>query len=399
MTVLRVTERALAAGFSPATPSAAVFLHAGWRSCGTWLWAALRDSGTVRAFYEPLHEDLARLDHAAIGAFSPGSWGSGHGPGAPYFAEFAGALNPSGRGVAGYHPRFAFDDFFTDSDHADPALEAYVSDLLHRATAEGRLPVLKFCRSLGRVAWFERHFPSALHAVVVRDPWAQWSSARAQLERDKNRYFVLAPFVILARNADNPLLQAGLAHLRVKLPPHLGRDLQLTTSVCWHHIKHLGWRDRYRGFLAFWTASNIAALSGNSLAIDADALGTDAEHRTAVQDAMNAATGLPLSLMPRPDADALAPLAREDAAEAARAAADALSFLAAERHRLAPHRALLMEYKLRSLAAGATPSNGPIGPVQPPAFAYASATAYVAVTRALYPLRRAHYHFDRWSRA
>lgn len=399
MTVLRVAERALAAGFSPATPSAgAVFLHAGWRSCGTWLWAALRDSDTVRAFYEPLHEDLAHLDRAAIGAFSPGSWGSGHGPGAPYFAEFADVLAPGGRGVAGYHPRFAFDDFFAGPDRADPALEAYVRDLLDRAAAEGRLPVLKFCRSLGRVPWFERHFPSAFHAVIVRDPWAQWTSARAQLQRDKNRYFVLAPFVILARNAHDPLLAAALAHLRVKLPPHLGRDLRLTTSVCWHHVKHLGWRDRYRGFLAFWTASNIAALSGNALAIDADALSADAEHRTAVQDAMNAACGLPLSLMPRPDADRSAPATRDEAAEAARAADDALSFLAAERHRLAPHRAELVEYKLRSHAGGATPSEGPIGPIQPPAFAYASAAAYVAATRALYPLRRAHYHFDRWTR-
>src|SRR5580698_1161090 len=148
MTVLRVAERALVSGFSPAHQSgAAVFLHAGWRSCGTWLWATLRGSDTVRAFYEPLHEDLATLDRAAIGAFSLESWGSGHGPSDPYFAEFAGALNRSGRGVAGYHRRFAFDDFFAGPDHQDPALEAYIDGLLHHAVSEGRLPVLKFCRS------------------------------------------------------------------------------------------------------------------------------------------------------------------------------------------------------------------------------------------------------------
>jgi hypothetical protein len=396
MTVLRAAERALAAGFSPATPSAdAVLLHAGWRSCGTWLWATLRDSDTVRAFYEPLHEDLARLDRMAIGAFSPGSWGSGHGPGAPYFAEFTGVLNKNGRGVAGYHPRFAFDDFFADPERADPPLEAYVSDLLHHAAAEGRLPVLKFCRSLGRVPWFERHFPSAFHAVIVRDPRAQWSSARAQLERDKNRYFVLAPFVIVARNIHHPLMASAAAHLRVKLPPHLGRDLGLTTSVCWHHVKHLTWADRYRGFLAFWTASNIAALSGDALAIDADALGADEEHRTAVQDAMNAATGLPLSLAPRPDTDAPA---RDNAAEATSAASDALAFLNTQRHRLTPHRALLLEQKLLSHAAGAAPHETPIGPIEAQAPAYATAVAYVAATRALYPLRRAHYHVDRWLR-
>ena len=396
MTVLRVAERALAAGFSPATPSAgAVFLHAGWRSCGTWLWATLRDSDTVRAYYEPLHEDLARLDRAAISAFSPASWGSGHGPGAPYFAEFAGVLNQGGRGVAGYHRRFAFDDFFAAPDRADPVLEAYVNDLLHHAAADGRVPVLKFCRSLGRVPWFERHFPTAVHAVVVRDPWAQWRSARAQLERDKNRYFVLAPFVILARNTHDPLMAAALAHLRVRLPPNLGSDLNLTTSVCWHHIKHLSWADRYRGFLAFWSASNIAALSGAALAIDADALITSTDHRATVQDAISTATGLPLLLAPGPDADAPPPR-RENEAEASRAAAEALAFLNTQRHRLAPHRAQLLEQKLHAHAAGAASHETPIAPIEPRASAYAAAVAYVAATRALYPLRRAHYHVDRW---
>jgi len=399
MTVLRVAERALASGFSPASQSAAaMFLHAGWRSCGTWLWATLRGSDTVRAFYEPLHEDLARLDRAAIGAFSPGSWGSGHGAGAPYFAEFAGMLNRHRRGVALYDRRFAFDDFFAGPERADPALEAYINSLLLHATAEGRLPVLKFCRSLGRVAWLERHFPAALHAVVVRDPRAQWSSARAQLERDKNRYFVLAPFVILARNAHDPLLAAALAHLRVKLPPHLGSGLALTTDVCWHHIKHLSWADRYRGFLAFWAASNVAALSGEALVIDADALRTDPDHRAAVQDRMSAATGLPLSLTPRSGSGAPAPIEAGSGAEASRAAADALAFVAGQKHRLAPHRAALLERKLLACAAGAAPRDGPIAPIEASAPAYAGAAAYVVATRALYPLRRAHYHFDRWVR-
>jgi hypothetical protein len=397
MTVLRVAERALASGFSPATQSgAALFLHAGWRSCGTWLWATLRDSDSVRAFYEPLHEDLARLDRTAIGAFSPESWGSGHGPGAPYFAEFANMLNPNGRGVAGYQPRFAFDDFFAPADRADPALETYIDSLLRHAVAEGRLPVLKFCRSQGRVTWMERHFPNSLHAVVVRDPRAQWHSARAQLERDKNRYFVLAPFVILARNEGDPLLAEALAHLRVKLPPHLGHDLALTTEVCWHHVKHLGWADRYRGFLALWAACSVAALSGDAMVIDADALTADPAQRAAVEDQMRAATGLELSLRPRPGSAAPWPSTGADAADAARAAADALAFLAAQHHRLAPQRAMLLERKLLACAAGAAPDTGPLAPMPAPATAYLGAAAYVAATRALYPLRRAHFHVDRW---
>jgi hypothetical protein len=403
MTVLHVAERAPAPGSIPAATgaegreagsAAAIFLHAGWRSCGTWLWERLRDSQTVHAFYEPLHEDLTRLDRVAISGFSPDSWGSGHGPGAPYFAEFAGLLQQNGRGVAGYAQRFAFDNFFTAADHSDPELEAYIANLLRHAWSQNRLPVLKFARSQGRVAWLERQFPDACHAVVLRDPWSQWLSARAQLERDKNRYFVLAPFVILARNARDPLLAAAIAHLGVKLPPDLGGGLHITRDVCWHHVKQLSWAERYRGFLALWAAGGVASLSGNAMVIDTEALATDPAHRMAVEDAMQGASGLPLALRPRPAIRSDEMAAQNT--DAASAAAAALEFLAAHRERLATDRAQLVETKLIAAAAGA--KAGPIGARLPGPAAYASAVAYLAATRLLYPLRRAHFHVDQWVR-
>jgi len=77
MQIVREAERPAAAAFEAISrtdtdlvrqrgPAAAIFLHSGWRSCGTWLWEALRECRTVRAYYEPLHEDLDSLDRAAL---------------------------------------------------------------------------------------------------------------------------------------------------------------------------------------------------------------------------------------------------------------------------------------------------------------------------------------------
>ncbi len=403
MTVLRAAERPLAPGLSPAAPSAAVgttavFLHAGWRSCGTWLWATLRADPGVRAFYEPLHEDFDRLDLSAIGAFSPDSWGSGHGPDAPYFAEFAALLNRRGTGVEGYRQSFAFDDYFAGAHHEAPALQAYLQGLLNSGQAEGRLPVLKLARSQGRVAWMERHFPDALHAVVLRDPVAQWRSARAQLERDGNRYFILAPYMIIARNAGHALLASALAHLQVRLPPVVGPSLDVTRDACWYHVKNLSWAERYRGFLAFWAASSLASLSGAALVIDADALSEDADHRAAVEAVLRASTCLPVALRPRAGAGEQESGTAAERRDAIQAAAAAVDFVSAHAHLLAPERAAALRAKMAPAAVGDDPVRAAYGSISPSRYAHAAAAAYVAATRVLHPLRRAHFHLDQWQR-
>jgi hypothetical protein len=392
----------------------AVFLHSGWRSCGTWLWDVLREKPGVRAYYEPLHEGLASLDRDAIGQFRPDSWGSGHGGGAPYFTEFGDLLKPGG-GVAGYQRRFAFDDFFAAPGTDDPALRAYLDGLLAHAHREGRLPVLKFCRSLGRVGWLERQFPNALHVVMVRDPVAQWRSARLQMERDLNHYFVLAPFLILSRNATHKLLADAMRALDVSLPPWLSDDLGVTTTVCWRHVQKLDWAGRYRAFLALWAASAVAALSSDAMVIDADSLG-DADTRAAAEHGLSAAIGLDVALADTaqpPTSTAWLGNAAE-AEDAACASLAALAFVTAHREKLAPDHVRLLARKLTPHFAPPAGTNLPVltraavaqGPVrasapvtrQAPWLRTMDAVAYVALARASYPLRRAHFHLDRWLR-
>ncbi len=389
------------------TAVAAIFLHAGWRSCGTWLWETLRESSHVRAFYEPLHEELARLDRAALGHFSPASWASGHSPGAPYFTEYASRLKPGGSGMRGYATRFAFDDFFADPAEHDPALEDYLRGLIASARAEGRLPVLKFCRSLGRVPWMARRFPEAFHAVVLRDPVAQWQSARRQMELAKNRYFVLAPFLILARNVHHPLLADAIARLEVPMPPHLSNDLSVTTQVCWHHVQRLNWAERYRGFLALWVASSLTSLRADVSVIDADLLSTDPRHRAAVEQALGGAARLQLTLVPGRglEDDARWIGSPAEAQDAVRAAFAALDFVSAWRGAVrAPHAALLAR-KLTPRFTGArgrpltreylTPA-APRRRLVPDSLRKIEAAIYVTAARLTYPLRRAHFHFRQW---
>ena len=389
----------------------AVFLHAGWRSCGTWLWDVLRESPAVRAFYEPLHEGMADLDRAAIGQFRPDNWGSGHGGGAPYFTEFAALLNPSGRGVECYRQRFAFHDFFAEPDRDDPALSAYLARLIDAARLEGRLPVLKFCRSMGRVGWMERQFPNALHAVILRDPVAQWRSARLQMERDSNHYFVLAPFLILARNAAHPLLADALKRLDVCLPPHLSDDPGIIQTTCWRHVQRLSWADRYRGFLALWSATALTALSTGAMVIDSDLLQSDVAHRDEAGQALGAALGqgggVRLDLSPEPAREQVWVGSKAEAEDAARAALAALGYMTAHQHLLAPDRARLVTRKLTpsfeppvgaaipALTGAALP---PVRPIRhaPMLLRYVDAVVYLALSRASYPLRRGHYYVRRW---
>ncbi len=390
-----------------APPPRAIFLHAGWRSRGTWLWDRLRAEAGVKAYYEPLHENLAVLNRAEINHFRPDSWGSGHGDSAPYFKEFADLLSPRGRGVRLYQRRFAFDDFFMPPNRADPGLEAYLRELLAVAQAEGRRPVLKFCRSLGRIGWMMERFPDALHTVLLRDPASQWRSSRRQMDEDGNRYFLLAPFLIMARNPENRLLADAMRRLNVPPPARIGSNFGLTVTTTWRHVQRLDWAQRYRGFLAVWSATAVAACASGADVIDADSLGSDPSHR-AVVEGWFAEAGMAVDLHPSraPEPAGAWAGTAEEARDAATAALAALDFVQA-------HRAMLPEGQARYLARTLAPTFRMPGgeslhltraalpaaraPEAPPMkLRQLDAAFYVAAQRAVYPLRRAHYYVWRW---
>ena len=369
-------------------PARAVFLHTGWRSAGTWLWSRCRELGNVAAFYEPLHEAASTLRRSDIARIRPGSWQSNHGETAPYFEEYRALIPRYRRGVPLYDPSFAFDDFFIGPDQDAPALEAYLAGLLASAELAGRAGVLKFCRSLGRVGWMEARFPHALHAVVLRDPVAQWRSCQRLLTHERNRYFTLAPALVLARNAGTPLVQEAAARLGVQLPRLESPDLAYGIETVWRHLKRQDDAERYRTYLAYWTLTALSAVRGRAMVIDTAQLATSASHREEVERALAASLGSPINLRPQ------APDAAGTPAPDQFAAHHAAASLAREwRDRLSADRLALVLDRLDPGPAtpGRVTVQGWTLPAVPqPRWSVLPTTVLVLFARALQPLRRWH---------
>lgn len=276
-----------------------VFLHTAWRGRGTWLWSGLRRAPSVMAFYEPLHEALATLTPGGIAATRPDSWPSGHETMAPYWTEFAALLRTDRPGVPGFRTGFTLDLAFAGADMVQPELAAYLLGLLRHAAKAGQTPVLKFCRSLGRVAWMQATFPDALHVVVLRQPEAQWHSARQQLDMHGNPYFIAMPLLMLARNAEAPLVADACRALRIRPPAHRllrQADLPKAMEACLRLVEHLSWADRYRFFLAHWMAGTLSALTTDGPVVDADMLVWSAQYRREVTAAIQHRSDLRMAL-------------------------------------------------------------------------------------------------------
>lgn len=402
--------------FAPKTDGAlpAVFLHTGWRSGGTWLWSRCRVSARVQAFYEPLHEQMATLNMRRIMALRPGSWVSHHSETAPYFQEYRGLISTRGRGVEGYQARFAFDSFFLSPADADDGLRDYIGGLMAGPAASGEVGVFKFCRSLGRVGWFEAQFPSALHAVVLRDPLGQWQSSQRLLREQRNRYFAVAPILVLARNAGHERVREAAEAMRLRLPRLASTDMAYGLEVCARYLRGLDDAARYRAFLAFWTASTIAALESRALVLETSRIVADTACREAAEAMLRARIGETICLQSR-EAPVTAQLqgaaltARD--IEAAHLAAGGLAY--GYRATLAPGRLELILGRLSaepSLFSGAMarpPRCVAAGPLTPAAegrrlsLPRVPTAGLVVMARVLHRMRRLHgavvWHGRRWA--
>jgi hypothetical protein len=272
-----------------------VFLHCGWRTRGTWIWNRFRGMPGVTAYYEPLGDPLARIRLNTLASMNAGSWPSGHrGVDRPYFDEFRPLLRPGRQGVRGYQSRFATADFFAAPDAELPELYAYLRSLLHVAQERGDQPVLKFCRSLGRIGWMRRHFPDAIHVVVMRDPFTQFASSLRQFVRNGNGYFLAMPLLLLAMNRDLPLIRHCTRHLGVELPhcprhcpphspPHCPphwTEPRTDAAACEAYLRDGTPTSWYRGFLAFWVATAAMMPETVDLIVDSDALAHSRSYRS-----------------------------------------------------------------------------------------------------------------------
>lgn len=268
-----------------------VFLHTGWRSCGTWLWSRFRSLPQVMAYYEPLHPLLADKS-GNVRKAHPQAWDSGH-PDMemPYFHEYLPLMQRHwfrlrrwGRteGIRHYSPTFETDRFNAVPPDAE-ALGRYIDHLLRHARRQRRTPVLKFCRSMGRMAWMMQRYPDAAHVAVLRHPIDQYASMRTQLLRHGNPGFFDMGLQVLCVNRGVPRVARVLAALECSLPARMDASGQAGARSASAH---------YRAFLALWLLQVLAVPSQVSAVVDSDALGLDATYNQHVRDMLGTLTGL-----------------------------------------------------------------------------------------------------------
>jgi hypothetical protein len=314
------------------------------------LWSAFRRKDEVLGLYEPLNQSLATLTLRTLSTMRPAASKSRHpGDQRPYFEEFAPLFSTHTPGVPGYRPGFAYETFFMAPDEELPELRHYIESLLQLVQTSGKIPVIKFCRSLGRVGWMRQNFPDAAHIFVMRDPRSQWLSAWRLSREDNNPHHLLTPIRILVLHHEHPLVAAVLKALRIG-----PGDFVLPTphaAVC-EAVRKTPAHLLYRGFLAFWVLTAFLAFPECDATLETQRLNAD-DYRCMAQDAIMSLTGIPIDLG---DAHALgSPAGADDFFGARSANADAVQALALL-ETLAPHRELMRVRKVPDLGARLTNS-------------------------------------------
>jgi len=262
-------------------------VHSGWRCSSTYVWNRFRALPGVRAYYEPWHEQLARLTPETIYAETPDNSGLRH-PGGdrPYLQEFEVVLDPAG-GVRRFEPGFALDRFWIEPEASDLCQQAYVEELVGAARARGETPVLACCRTLGRAGWLKRRF-GGFHVMLIRDPVQQWLSFYSLRKRPRPTYFELCHYVLLSE-------MAGCADVSRTL---LGRDfdgggtLDERLAAVRRQLKRAPASVSFQAFLAVWLRSYLKALPQADLVVDVDRLARDQAYARQVEAAIEAGCGL-----------------------------------------------------------------------------------------------------------
>jgi hypothetical protein len=271
----------------PSPNNTTVFVHSGWRCSSTYVWHRFRALAGVRAYYEPWHEQLARITADTIHAETPDNSGLRHPGGTePYLKEFEVVLDPAG-GVRGFEAGFALDRFWIEPEASDLGQQAYVQGLVDAARQRDETPILACCRTLGRVGWLKRRF-GGFHVMLVRDPVQQWLSFYSLRKRPRPTYFEQCHYVLMSE-------MAGYEDVSRTLLCHdFGREggLDQRLAAVRSRLKRAPASVSFQAFLAVWLASYLKALPQADLVVDVDRLARDQAYARQIEAAIEAGCGL-----------------------------------------------------------------------------------------------------------
>lgn len=263
-----------------------IFLHSGWRCGHTYVWSKFRELDGVIAYYEPFHEDTAKYTAAFVRTHAADAWNSRHPPAMrPYALEYAPLLGAIG--VPSYREDFALAGYFPPRGGAFPEA-TYLRDLQDHAWKQDKTAVFGFSRSLGRLESIKSRF-AGRHIVLLRDPVQQWLSCRSYRIHEKNSYFELGHFMILALAPEGTLaaeLAEELGLPRVPQGPFAQQQRFVRKAI-------QPWSDElsFRAFLSVYVLSLMNALPYADLVIDMDHMGRYPLYRDRITLACEELTG------------------------------------------------------------------------------------------------------------
>jgi len=278
-----------------------IFIHSSWRTSSTWFWQSFRRLPATICFYEPFHEWLATITRQQAVGEGPRSWNSGHPAGDPYFLEYVPLLRKSG-GVRIYRTSMAYEWYVPPGglhDELRPVEAKYLSLLLRYAARYGRIPVLGFTRSLGRLSAIKKQF-GGFDIFLHRNLWSQWTSYLSQKEAG-NDFFYKTLLLITKQKQDWFLCFIHNYYANRAIEHYLGKPEAKETELSKDNfdIKLLAFlpdHDVFGMFMAVHIYLYLHARQRADMMVDVTRMAADRAYRRDVEQEVLLRTNLPIGL-------------------------------------------------------------------------------------------------------
>lgn len=224
-----------------------VFVHSWFRSSSTWLWAKFRSDPSLRAYYEPLNEELPLWTPELIRSRPAVAFKGDKHPALDrhYFDEYIDLISA---GRLRFKPSLSYHRYVLLRDEQDEILATYLSGLIEDARSASKRPVLCFCRSQMRSLWISANF-GGTHICQIRNPWDQWRSFGAH-----SYFYTQAARIALLLN---DRVAGSFAHVSAVSSAPAGKS-----GV---HFEVASIR---KCFALIWLASTLQALASSEVVVD-----------------------------------------------------------------------------------------------------------------------------------
>jgi hypothetical protein len=274
-----------------------IFIHSSWRTSSTWFWSKFRQLPATLAFYEPVHQFLNSITEAQALTVDYKMWGSRHSPTEPYFLEYV-PLVRRGGGVRLFEPSIPY-RWFIPSGGLRGDLRSqerrYLALLVREAQRRGRVPVLGFCRSLGRISAIKKEF-GGLNIFLFRNLWSQWISYLALKNRGDRSYYDTVQ--LLVNRADDKFL-AYLANYYIERAARAeGRSEPAAlagTPEGYRLLSSVAEPDAFGMFMGLHIYLYLHAQLTADVTVDVTRMALDDGYRTGIEGDLRQRTDLPLS--------------------------------------------------------------------------------------------------------